>query len=175
MECNQNCNQGRTCPGCNGAKPPVWTWIVTWIIIAASAAAICLAMLGTAEAKQKAKAAEAYNQKVRCLAEAVYHEARGESYRGKLAVAQTVLNRVKSSKFPNHICTVIFQKGQFTWTTTWNRSWSADYDSVQIARLAMMGSHSMKDFKALYFHNTSVNPGWKRKKLATIGNHVFYL
>jgi spore germination cell wall hydrolase CwlJ-like protein len=117
---------------------------------------------------------ETYQQKVRCLSEAVYHEARGESYRGQLAVAQTVLNRVKSRQFPNTVCGVVFQRGQFSWTTAWNQSWNANRDSMQVAKVALMGTHSLKDFQALYFHNTSVKPGWKRKHIATIGNHVFY-
>ena len=142
----------------------------SWVVIAGFVVALCWAMISTAHAK-----VETYQQKVRCLSEAVYYEARGEPYRGQLAVAQTVLNRVKSSKFPNHVCRVVFQKGQFSWTKNWNKSWNADHDSRQVARVALMGTHSLKDFKALYFHSTSVQPNWNRKKLATIGNHVFYL
>lgn len=117
---------------------------------------------------------EYYQQNVRCLAEAVHREARGESHRGQLAVAQTVINRTRVSIFPNQICKVVFQKGQFSWTAAWKGDWKADYQSHQIARLALMGTHSMKDFKALYFHNTTVNPNWNRKKIAKIGNHIFY-
>jgi len=171
MKCNQTCNQGRSCKGCEGTDlKPEWAWMWTWVIVAGFVLALCWAMISTAHAK-----VETYQQKVRCLSEAVYYEARGEPYRGQLAVAQTVLNRVKSSKFPNHVCKVVFQKGQFSWTKNWNKSWNADHQSQQVARVALMGTHSMKDFKALYFHNTSVNPNWNRKKLATIGNHVFYL
>jgi len=118
--------------------------------------------------------AETYQQKVRCLSEAVYHEARGESYRGQLAVAQTVLNRVKSRQFPSTVCKVVFQKNQFSWTKSWNQSWNADRDSVQVAKVALMGTHSFKDFKALYFHSKMVKPSWKRQYLTTIDNHVFY-
>jgi len=171
MKCNQTCNQGRSCKGCEGTDlKPQWAWMWSWVVIAGFVVALCWAMISTAHAK-----VETYQQKVRCLSEAVYYEARGEPYRGQLAVAQTVLNRVKSSKFPNHVCRVVFQKGQFSWTKTWNKSWNADYQSKQVALVALMGTHSMKDFKALYFHSTSVNPNWNRKKLATIGNHVFYL
>jgi len=118
--------------------------------------------------------AESYNQKVRCLSEAVYREARGESYLGKLAVAQTVINRSKNKSFPKGICKTVFQRGQFSWTKNWNKSWNADFEATQVARVALMGTHSLKSFQGLYFHSTSINPGWKRKKLATIGNHVFY-
>jgi spore germination cell wall hydrolase CwlJ-like protein len=118
--------------------------------------------------------AETYQQKVRCLSEAVYREARGESYRGRLAVAQTVLNRVKSHRFPNTVCGVVFQKFQFSWTQDWDRAWRADHHSTQIARVALMGTHSLKDFQALYFHNKTVKPRWHRQYLTTIDNHVFY-
>jgi spore germination cell wall hydrolase CwlJ-like protein len=117
---------------------------------------------------------ETYQQKVRCLSEVVYHEARGESYRGRLAVAQTVLNRVRSVRFPNTVCGVVFQRGQFSWTRGWDRAWIADHHSTQVARVALMGTHSLKDFQALYFHNKTVKPGWKRQYLTTIDNHVFY-
>jgi len=170
MKCNQTCNQGRTCDCYEGTPQPQWSWMWAWLAVAGFVLGISWAMIGTAHAK-----AETYQQKVRCLSEVVYHEARGETYRGQLAVAQTVLNRVKSSRFPNHVCTVVFQKGQFSWTKNWNKSWNADQGSIQVARVALMGSHSMKDFKALYFHNTNVNPNWNRKRLTTIGNHVFYL
>jgi spore germination cell wall hydrolase CwlJ-like protein len=117
---------------------------------------------------------ETYQQKVRCLSEAVYREARGESYRGRLAVAQTVLNRVKSPRFPNTVCGVVFQKFQFSWTQGWDRAWRADHHSTQIARVALMGTHSMRDFQALNFHNKTVKPRWHRQYLTTIDNHVFY-
>jgi spore germination cell wall hydrolase CwlJ-like protein len=131
-------------------------------------------LVGVLTVLSSATSAETYQQKVRCLSEVVYHEARGESYRGRLAVAQTVLNRVKSVHFPNTVCGVVFQKSQFSWTRTWNQSWTADRDSIQVARVALMGTHSMKDFHALYFHNKTVKPAWKRQYLTTIDNHVFY-
>jgi len=165
-----HCNQGRQCNNCDGTPQPHWAWMTTWILVTCWAFLMCWVLIGTAHAK-----VETYQQKVRCLSEVVYHEARGETYKGQLAVAQTVLNRAKSSRFPNHVCTVVFQKGQFSWTKNWNKTWNADHHSRQVARVALMGTHSLRDFKALYFHNTNVNPNWNRKRLATIGNHVFYL
>ena len=52
-------------------------------------------------------------QEIRCLAETVYHEARGESIDGQMAVAETVINRVRSGDFPRTICGVVRQPGQF--------------------------------------------------------------
>lgn len=123
-----------------------------------------------------AKSVETYDQKVRCLGEAVYRETRGESYRGQLAVAQTVINRTRHPRFPPTICGVVFHRGQFSWTKGWVRGdWRADHNSYQVARVALMGTHSLKNFKALYFHNHTVKPPWNKKFLARIGNHTFYV
>lgn len=134
---------------------------------------VCIFVLWTLVNTAHAKTT-AYEKRVKCLAEVVYREARGETYRGQLAVAQTVINRTRVAIFPQDICRVVFQKGQFTWTKGWRNDWRADYQSTQVARVALMGTHSLKDFKALYFHNLDVKPGWNRKKIATIGNHIFY-
>lgn len=139
------------------------------------AAKVLLALLLTTPVVA-AKSVESYDQKVRCLGEAVYREARGETYRGQLAVAQTVINRTRHKRFPPTICGVVFQKGQFSWTKRWRRGdWNSDHQSVQVARVALMGTHSMRDFKALYFHNHTVKPHWNKKVLTRIGNHTFYV
>lgn len=112
---------------------------------------------------------------VSCLAKNIYHEARGEPYAGQLAVAYTTLNRVEHKAFSNTICAVVFEKGQFSWTSDKNKvKQKVPKKYYQLARLAI-SKHKRAKFKALYFHNTSINPKWKHKKLAKIGNHVFYL
>ena len=171
MPCNKNCQQGRTCT----CPPPVedvptWWAALVWGLTMGVCSVVLWAFVTTAHAK-----ITPYQQNVRCLAEAVYREARGETYRGQLAVAQTVINRTRVAIFPNSICKVVFQKGQFSWTQGWRNDWRADHHSYQVARVALMGSHSMRDFNALYFHNTSVKPGWNKKKIARIGNHIFYV
>lgn len=105
-------------------------------------------------------------------------EARGESYKGKVAVALVTLNRTKSERFPSTICGVVYQKGQFSWTRKYAKvkinveQWQAAKDA---AVSAYMGTDIISNFKATHFHNTSVNPGWKMKKVAKIGNHTFYV
>lgn len=107
-----------------------------------------------------------------CLALAIYHEARGEPLLGQKAVAYTVLNRVKSGKFPNSICGVIYQPGQFTdirKTKVRDRKlW------LRVNNIAHKAITKPYKFNALYFHAGSVQPGWKRKYIAKIGNHHFY-
>lgn len=122
--------------------------------------------------------AQPVDQEFDCLVRNVYQEARGESYKGKLAVALVTLNRTKSERFPSTICGVVYQKGQFSWTRNYAKvkinveQWQAAKDA---AFSAYMGIDTLGNFKATHFHNTSVNPGWKMKKVAKIGNHTFYV
>lgn len=122
-----------------------------------------------------------------CLAEALYFEARGESVKGQFAVAEVILNRVKSGRFPSSICGVINQgtgkrfQCQFTYTCDGRKEVIAEpaaYDRVaKVARLAMDGVQdaALTD-GATHYHTTSVRPRWSRvyKQTAKIGVHVFY-
>lgn len=115
------------------------------------------------------------SNELNCLAETIYREARGEPYIGKLAVALVTVNRTKSSKFPDTICEVVYQPGQFSWTKSAGKKLKADLESIKIAESVLNNRYNkLEEFDALYFHNKTVNPGWKLKKVATIGNHVFY-
>lgn len=115
---------------------------------------------------------------IMCLAKNIYYEAQGESLTGKLAVVKVTLNRVASPKFPKTVCDVVYQKYQFSWTSTKQykiRNLVAWQESLNLARDAMYnGLPELENFKALYFHNKQVNPRWGHKKVATIGNHIFY-
>lgn len=133
----------------------------------------------------KEKVAESYNKQIDCMAETIYYEAGSESYEGKLSVAQVVLNRVGSLKFPKDICSVVYQKNngiyQFSWVgLILNKSSKDKYmwqESLMIARKALMEPYIhdvIYKTKSLYYHNTSVNPGWKLKRTTQIGRHIFY-
>lgn len=113
-----------------------------------------------------------------CLAKNVYHEARGESWHGKMAVAIVTLNRTDHWRFPKTICKVVYQPGQFTWTQQRNlriyetHAWQ---DSVLVAQIAReFHREYAQHFPALYFHNKHVKPLWRHRRVATIGNHIFY-
>lgn len=113
-------------------------------------------------------------KQTKCLAETIWQESRGESRFGKLAVAQTVLNRVKS----NHggaktICEVVWSPGQFPWTKDW-KNWKHDQHSWIVAVEAQSGSTGFQHFNAHYFHSVDVNPRWPFRKISQIGNHIFY-
>lgn len=119
----------------------------------------------------------ALDTEFRCLASNVYHEARGESMKGKIAVALVTLNRSEDERFPKTICGVVYQKHQFSWTKSIKRFNLNDeqwQQSVEAAREAYTNRSALGSFKAMYFHAKSINPGWNLHKVATIGQHTFY-
>ena len=135
-----------------------------------------LGLIGTARAKHE-----------KCLADAVYFEARGEPVRGQMAVAQVVINRVFSGYYPNNICGVVYQnvhrhmRCQFTFAcdgrpervdepAAWERA-------KHIACDALDGNFWLNDVgEATHYHARWVHPWWVRKmrKLDRIGVHTFY-
>ena len=117
------------------------------------------------------------SQETLCLASNVYFEARGESFRGKLAVAMVTLNRTRLPDYPDTICGVVYQKDQFSWTRKKHKitdmdAWS---DAIAVANLAIENPQILGNFKATHYHNTSVNPNWGLAKLGRIQHHVFYM
>jgi len=114
-----------------------------------------------------------------CLAQNIYHEARGEPIEGQIAVALVVTNRVISGLFQNTICGVVYAKEQFSWTQDSTKT-IVDAKAFKVAKEIAAGvldqSIHLPDFTALYFHNKTVRPQWRKTKLlvAQIGNHVFY-
>ncbi len=121
-----------------------------------------------------------------CLAEALYFEARGESVKGQFAVAEVILNRVASSRFPNSVCGVIRQGTgrkyacQFTYTCDGIPERIHEpkaYERVgKIARIMLAGAPRNLTNGATYYHTTAVNPRWARKFRRTVrmGVHLFY-
>lgn len=122
----------------------------------------------------------------RCLSEALYFEARGETVRGQFAVAEVIMNRVASSAYPNSICRVINQGTgrkyacQFTYTCDGHpevihekKAWAR---VGKVARAILDGAPRDLTKGAMYYHTKSVRPSWARKfqKTATIGVHYFY-
>ena len=114
-----------------------------------------------------------------CLATAVYFEAKSESLDGQLAVAQTILNRTRSGRFPESICGVVFQPGQFSFVRgngfppvmRQSRYWK---NAIAIAHVALNDLWDSTVDNALYFHARRVSPGWRMQRIAAVGNHVFY-
>ncbi|MBU1304493.1 MAG: cell wall hydrolase [Alphaproteobacteria bacterium] len=127
-----------------------------------------------------------------CLAQAIYHEARGESAAGQLAVANVIVNRARSAKFPASLCGVVYQnadKGyhrcQFTFACdgrtdapTERRAWarSAELAQTVYAEFATGEAVGAVPRSALYYHTTNVRPNWSNtyNAVAQIGSHIFY-
>jgi len=128
--------------------------------------------------------AQDLGKQVLCMAKNLYYEAASESFEGKLAVAQVTMNRVNSSKFPSTVCEVVYQKTGSTYQFSWVgekvsevRNKYAWEECLIIARKALTEAKlhdTIYKTQSMYYHNTSVNPGWKLKYVAKIGNHLFY-
>jgi spore germination cell wall hydrolase CwlJ-like protein len=115
-----------------------------------------------------------------CLAGAIYFEAKGEPLEGQLAVAEVVLNRSKSGRFPTTICGVVKQKSQFSFIRGGRfppiqKSSAAWRKAIAIAHVAMQDLAESRAGSAMFFHATYVSPGWRGlKRVAQVGNHIFY-
>ncbi|MEO6152471.1 MAG: cell wall hydrolase [Croceibacterium sp.] len=118
---------------------------------------------------------------LKCVAQAVYFEARGEPLDGQLAIAEVIINRATSGRYPSDYCAVVTQRAQFSFvrrgripavdaaSTAWRRA-------KAVAQIAQQDLWESTANDALYFHATYVRPGWARQKqqLAQIDTHVFY-
>ena len=116
---------------------------------------------------------------MRCLAGAIYFEARGESLEGQLAVGEVVINRSKSGRFPSSYCGVVYQPSQFSFVRGGSmpavRTNSQDWrEAIAVAHIAHQGAWESEVSDALYFHATHVSPRWRLKRLARLDNHIFY-
>jgi len=140
-------------------------------------------------------------QEAKCLAMALYHEARGEAKLGQIAVAQVILNRVKSTKYPDSICGVVYENAEM-----FNRcqfSFACDKisdepgDAEAWARMQQLTEdvlctpactyHPHRDpalarlpdslRKASHYHTVRVRPSWSRRidRAGRIGAHIFYV
>ncbi|MGM0415111.1 MAG: cell wall hydrolase [Bacillota bacterium] len=115
------------------------------------------------------------SDEIKILASIINAEARGESYKGKVAVGAVIINRVYHPSFPNTIKEVVYQSGQFTPVENGMIDKKPDSDSLKAAYDAVEGEDPSQG--SLYFYNPekSKNPSFfaKREKVTTIGDHVF--
>lgn len=110
----------------------------------------------------------------RLLARAVYGEARGESYKGQVAVAAVILNRVDSAQFPNSISGVIYQQGAFSVVADGQINLTPDDTAIRAAKDAMNGYDPTGG--CLYYYNPDkTSNAWIRSRpiVTRIGRHVF--
>lgn len=121
---------------------------------------------------------EAPDDELRCLAGAIYFEAKGEPLTGQLGVAQVILNRTKSGRFPRTICSVVKQRGQFAFLEAGEMPAIPDNahyrTALGVAQVALQGAWDSPVADALFFHASRVSPSWGKRRVAAIGGHVFY-
>jgi len=125
----------------------------------------------------------ALDEQANCIAIAVYHEARGESVEGQLAVARVIMNRAASGKYPASWCGTVKQPwqfsfvnprtGEFPFTDMSSNSWRK---AVAVTRLATSNTIPMLSNDVLWYHADYVAPSWGRRltRVNKIGTHIFY-
>lgn len=126
------------------------------------------------------KSSEPGSRELECLAAGIYFEAKSEPLAGQLAVGRVIANRAESGgRFPSTYCGVLFQRGQFSFVhghslpaaPRASRQWQT---AVAIAKIVDQDLKESGVGNALFFHARYVSPGWRLKRVASIGNHVFY-
>jgi spore germination cell wall hydrolase CwlJ-like protein len=126
------------------------------------------------------RSSDAGSRELECLATGIYFESKGEPLAGQLAVGKVIANRADSGgRFPSTYCGVLFQRGQFSFVhgrtlpkvSHSNRNWQT---AVAIAKIVDQDLKESPAEDALFFHARYVAPGWHAKRVASIGNHVFY-
>jgi N-acetylmuramoyl-L-alanine amidase len=126
------------------------------------------------------RAPEAGSRELDCLATGIYFESKGEPLAGQLAVGKVIANRADShGRFPATYCGVLFQRGQFSFVhghslpgvSHSNKQWQT---AVAIAKIVDQDLKESAVGDALFFHARYVSPSWRLKRVASIGNHVFY-
>jgi spore germination cell wall hydrolase CwlJ-like protein len=126
---------------------------------------------------------------LRCLAENIYFEARGEPLAGQYAVAEVTLNRTQAQHFPHTVCEVVHEtrwdpgRRRYVADFSWTESGTLSPEDGPAWKQAMTIATAVYDDTneplvpgALFYHATSVRPGWAstRTAVARIGNHIFY-
>jgi spore germination cell wall hydrolase CwlJ-like protein len=126
-------------------------------------------------------------RELRCMATAIYFEARDEPIKGQIAVAQVVMNRIRSPFYPKTVCGVVYQGErnrhgcQFSFTCTGKRNTVNEKEewatAVKLAKQVIAGEVWINEVGyATHYHATYVHPPWRHEldKVAQIGGHIFY-
>ena len=126
------------------------------------------------------------SSEMKCLAEAIYFEARGESIEGQYAVGEVIINRVLSNEFPSSVCGVISEGAnrlnacQFSYNCDGKLETINEkkiYERIlKLSKILLEPSARFLTGGATFYHSKFVSPSWSKKFLKTneIGNHVFY-
>lgn len=110
-----------------------------------------------------------------CIAAAIYHESKGESVQGQLAVGSVVVNRSRQRSMDE--CAVVKQRGQFSWYRSNSQITKMNNPKYEkFIDLAIKSKSKDYSCGSTHFHSKSVRPNWSSylTRTITIGNHVFY-
>ena len=133
-----------------------------------------LAAMGINSSSNNSGSSSSNSSNLNLLARLVYGEARGEPYTGQVAVAAVVLNRVKSSKFPNTVAGVIYQAGAFDVVSDGQINMTPNSTAIKAAQAAINGWDP--SYGAIYYFNPSTATSswiWSRPLTVVIGKHRF--
>jgi spore germination cell wall hydrolase CwlJ-like protein len=126
------------------------------------------------------RSSEPGSRELECLAVGIYFESKSEPLTGQLAVGQVIANRANSKgRFPSSYCGVLFQRSQFSFirgkslprVPRESRQWQT---AVAVAKIVDQDLKDSSVGNALFFHAKHVSPRWRLKRVASIGNHIFY-
>jgi spore germination cell wall hydrolase CwlJ-like protein len=133
-----------------------------------------------AEMVAQLRTADAGSHELDCLATGIYFESKSEPLAGQLAVGKVIANRTKSGgRFPSSYCGVLFQRGQFSFVhgrslpnvPHGSKQWQT---AVAVAKIVDQNLKESVAGDALFFHARYVSTAWHAKRVASIGNHIFY-
>ena len=119
------------------------------------------------------------SRELECLAVGIYFESKSEPLSGQLAVGEVIANRAESGRFPSTYCGVLFQRSQFSFirgkslpsVPRGSKQWQT---AVAIAKIVDQDLKDSAVGNALFFHAKHGSPRWRLKRVASVGNHIFY-
>ena len=133
-----------------------------------------LKAMGITSSSNSSSSSSSYNSNLNLLAKVIYGEARGEPYTGQVAVGAVVMNRIKSSSFPNTLAGVVYQSGAFDAVKDGQVNLTPNSTAKKAAQDALNGWDP--SYGAIYYFNPSTATNkwiWSRPMTVTIGKHRF--
>lgn len=133
-----------------------------------------LKAMGITSSSNSGSSSSGNSNNIYLISKAIYGEARGEPYTGQVAIGAVILNRVKSSSFPNTIAGVIYQPGAFTAVSDGQINLEPDATAKKAAQDALNGWDPTSGCIYYFNPNTATNKWiWSRPHVITIGKHRF--
>ena len=133
-----------------------------------------LKAMGIMTSSSTSSSSSSYNSNLNLLARVIYGESRGEPYTGQVAVGAVVMNRIKSSSFPNTLSGVVYQSGAFDTVKDGQVNLTPNSTAIKAAQDAMNGWDP--SYGAIYYFNPSTATNkwiWSRPMTVKIGKHRF--